>query len=674
MTSRGSGSTEWSSYAKLVDVNSGQRIARVVLDTRLPQLDRLFDYRIAEGQEVEPGVRVKVPLRSATRTSGAFVLEVVEETEHTGTLAEISEVISSAPVMPRRLFDLARDVSDRCAGSASDVLRLAIPQRYVRVEKAWIASLSEGVGADAEAVGSPQVDGFDADTWEKLLVVDSRFSLTTAHGVVPSASGPDLPRSTQPVVALAAHALSVGKSTIIVVPDWRDITYYEQALAEVIPETNLVVLHTQQPAGERYLNYLRTLEDKPQVVLGSRHAIYAPVSHLGALVIVEDGDEAHREPLSPYPHSRDVAIVRAQRDKAAVIFASVTPSLPVRRWIDRGYVQSVGPKGTYRARVIPTALTSLGDGGAQPARLPSVAIQGAQDALKSGPVLVQVFRAGYSSGLACASCKEPGGCRECQGPLRLVATGSPPQCAWCGVAQGSWKCFECGGLKLVPRGQGIGKTVADIGRSFPTTTIIRSDGEHPRSHVGRESALVVATRGAEPLADGGYSAALLLDGPAMLSRETLSTLEDTLREWEHAISLVRSEGTVFLTDVEGAPAMVMAAGNHDHLLRQELAQRESLRLPPSVRIASLTGPAADVSRVAQAVLGVSGEADALGPVAIASGVVRTVLRFPYAGGNAVTEELRSWRNKMASGPKRGSSERVKIVIDNPHSLDTLTSE
>lgn len=95
MTSRGSGSTEWSSYAKLVDVNSGQRIARVVLDTRLPQLDRLFDYRIAEGQEVEPGVRVKVPLRSATRTSGAFVLEVVEETEHTGTLAEISEVISS---------------------------------------------------------------------------------------------------------------------------------------------------------------------------------------------------------------------------------------------------------------------------------------------------------------------------------------------------------------------------------------------------------------------------------------------------------------------------------------------------------------------------------------------------------------------------------------------------
>ena len=75
-------------------------IARVVLDTPLPQLDRLLDYRIPEGMEgVVPGVRVMAPLRSANRMTQGFVVELTDEQEHPGPLSDLDSVVSAAEVL-----------------------------------------------------------------------------------------------------------------------------------------------------------------------------------------------------------------------------------------------------------------------------------------------------------------------------------------------------------------------------------------------------------------------------------------------------------------------------------------------------------------------------------------------------------------------------------------------
>ena len=71
-------------------------IARVVLDTPLPQLDRLLDYRIPEGMEgVVPGVRVTVPLRSANRMTQGFVVELTDQQEHPGPLSDLDTIVRS---------------------------------------------------------------------------------------------------------------------------------------------------------------------------------------------------------------------------------------------------------------------------------------------------------------------------------------------------------------------------------------------------------------------------------------------------------------------------------------------------------------------------------------------------------------------------------------------------
>jgi primosomal protein N' (replication factor Y) (superfamily II helicase) len=216
--------------------------------------------------------------------------------------------------------------------------------------------------------------------------------------------------------------------------------------------------------------------------------------------------------------------------------------------------------------------------------------------------------------------------------------------------------------------------VSDLGKAFPGVPVIRADGEKPILRVGSDPALVVATRGAEPIASGGYAACLLLDGAAMLQRESLGSVEHTLRGWEHAISLVSSQGKVFVTEVEGQPALAVASGSYHSLLSHELSQRESLRLPPAIRFVAISGPPSAVDAIAQAALAVSGDIDVLGPVRLDDGLVRQVMRFSYALGPAVQGAVRSAYLKGLSGPRGQARDRVRIVFDNPHSLDALTAD
>src|SRR3546814_2158857 len=133
--------SDWSSDVCSSDLRmTARRVARVLLDSPLPQLDRLFDYAIPADAEVAPGVRVRVPLRSAGRLVDGYVVEIDEADDGERPLSEIDTVVSPVSVLPEALYTLARRVADRAAGSAADILRLAIPKRMVRAEKAWLAA------------------------------------------------------------------------------------------------------------------------------------------------------------------------------------------------------------------------------------------------------------------------------------------------------------------------------------------------------------------------------------------------------------------------------------------------------------------------------------------------------------------------------------------------------
>src|SRR6218665_73747 len=118
---------------------------------------------------IRVGVRVRVPLRSGGRIANAWVIEVVTESAFVGKLSELDDVVSAVPVLTREVWRLVRAAADRAAGNASDILRLAIPTRYVRAEKAWVA-------AETGSLTAAQ-PGADAGRSVPFAAVDSARSL-----------------------------------------------------------------------------------------------------------------------------------------------------------------------------------------------------------------------------------------------------------------------------------------------------------------------------------------------------------------------------------------------------------------------------------------------------------------------------------------------------------------
>ncbi|MCU1412314.1 MAG: hypothetical protein JWR04_3021 [Rhodoglobus sp.] len=629
-------------------------IARVLVDSPLPQLDRLFDYVIPPelAELAVPGVRVKVPLRSAGRVADGFLIEVVESGEYAGVLSELDSVVSPIRILAPEVWALARKAADRAAGSASDIVRLAVPTRQVRVEKAYLA---DDRNEPFPAVAAAAVEGYAPRVIESALAINERLAVDAVPGVREVGDGVWVGVWAVTMAAAAASVLADGRSAILAVPDYRDQEQLEAALRAVLPEEAVVRLDAKQSNPDRYRGLLRCLGGGPLAIVGNRSVVYAPAENLGLIAIWDDGDPLHSEPLSPYVHTRDAALLRQELQGCALAFFGNSRSTEVERLVELGWLRSVSPVPLVLPKVVPTAQQATTDRLAAQARIPSAAWKIARTALESGPVLVQVARPGYAPRLACADCGQTARCQRCEGPLLQKSARSVPACAWCGALAVDWKCTNCEGEKLRLVGNGATRTAEDLGRAFPGVRVIIADGERQVLAVGPEPALVIATRGAEPVAAGGYRAVLLLDGERMLARESLRVGEDCLRWWSNAVALGAGGATTVLVGVGGALATALVTWRHSDYARSELADRRRLRFPPAVRVATITGTVESVAKAATAA-GVDPE-DVLGPVDLAPPTVRTILRFDYNRGAEVAASLRAELIRAATARRRGPASR-----------------
>src|SRR4051794_37037730 len=105
----------------------------------------------------------------------------------------------------------------------------------------------------------------------------------------------------------------------------------------------------------------------------------------------------------------------------------------------------------------------------------------------------------------------------------------------CGRSAADYRCPECSGTRMRAAVVGARRTAEELGRAFPRVLVRTSGGDH----VPDKPALIVSTPGAEPVAEGGYSAALLLDTWLLLARPDLRAPEEAVRRWFNAAALVR---------------------------------------------------------------------------------------------------------------------------------------
>ncbi len=625
-------------------------VARVLVDVSLAHLDRPYDYLVPEPDSAaaQPGVRVRV--RFAGRLVNGYVLERLAESEHQGRLGFLERVLSAEPVLTAEVADLARVVAERYAGSTADVLRLAVPPRHAKTEAEVPAGAAELTTADAAKVGhgagavsaGAEVAAPDAAPAERAggttgwgrysagaAFISAIRDRRPARAVWQALPGEDWPTRLAEAARTAADA---GLGALLIVPDARDLARLDAALTITMDGARHVALAADLGPAERYRRFLAVSRGQVSVVAGTRAAVFAPVRDLGLVAVFDDGDDLLAEPRAPYPHAREVLMLRSAARSCALLVGGFARTAEAQLLVESGWAQPiVAQRATVRAAA--PRIEAAGDefavgadSAAAQARLSPASFAAARTALKAGaPVLVQVPRSGYVPTLACTRCRRRAQCRHCRGPLALsgatslTGPGGLLSCRWCGVAEAHFNCPACGSDRLRAVSVGAGRTAEEIGRAFPGIPVINSSGQKVRVEVPDQPALVVATPGAEPFCRAGYGAALLLDGSAMLARPDLRAAEETLRRWMAAAALVRSAaagGRVIIgADASLPPVQALIRWDPVGHAAAELAARRQLGFPPAAAMASIEGDEQAVLEVLDR-LPIPPDGEVLGPVAL----------------------------------------------------------
>ena len=652
-------------------------IARVLPMLSVPHLDREFDYLVpAElSDRARPGVRVRV--RFHGRLVDAFVLERRTDTDHVGQLGWLDRVISPEPVLTPEVRRLVEAVAARYAGTRPDVLRLAIPPRHAAAEKA--------VSTPALL---PVVDAVDPSGWARYdrgeQFLDAIQAGRAARAVWQALPGE---RWCDRIAEAAAQAVSCGQGVLVVAPDQRDIDMLHRAAVSRVDESAVVTLAAGLGPSARYRRWLSVLRGQGRLVIGTRSAVFAPVERLGLVIVWDDGDDSLAEPRAPYPHARDVAMLRAHQLRCAFLIGGYARTAESQALVASGWAHDiVAVRSVVRScapRVVAiddTGYADERDPAARTARVPSMALNAARTALQRGaPVLVQVPRRGYVPSVACARCRTVARCRHCTGPLALAERGAEgATCRWCGRMDVVLRCRRCGSGEVRAVVVGARRTAEELGRAFPGFPVITSAGDAVRREIDTGPALVVATPGAEPQSPDGYGAALLLDSWALLGRQDLRAAEDTLRRWMSAAAMVQSgaAGGVVAVVAESVIPTVQALIKWDPVghAEAELAARTEVGLPPAVHIAAIDGAGVAVAALIEQA-GLPAEAELLGPVDLPAGVrrpagsvpgdqaVRMLIRVRRDEGLALAAAL---RQAISVRSARHNDDAVRVQIDPVH--------
>lgn len=615
-----------------------QRVARVIPESNLLQLDREFDFLVPAGLAVTFGSRVAFKLGRAKKKYTGFVAGVLEQSEH--ATAPIDAVLGE-PVLTAEVLELAKKVAARQCVALGEVLSHAIPDYMPQIAKleplqtiakpdaaALAAALAE-IEAALERAPDP-ISGAGATYLSALRPIQFRnrnlpdWALIFAHHAI--------------------AALAQNRGSILVAPEAEEVAVLEQLLGDL--GLSAAVVNYQQPKkAERFRRFQQILTG-PAIVIGARSALYAPVVNLGFLGLFDDLDESLSDQSAPYLHARELALLRA----VPTLFAANYRSPDLQRLVNLGYLQD------QRHRAKPPAIAFTNPG----TRLDSAAYRLLRESLTEGPMLVLLPNRGESPAAYCANCSARLGCQSCGG-LIWAPTAGHFSCRICGLDAAS--CSACGVMKPRQGRAGSSRTAAELGRAFPGATVVEVSGG--KRLKPKPNQIVVATPGSAPRTQHGYLAVVILDPEVWLARETLRAEQYAVRDWQEALALLSPTGRAVISGVGPRLGTTLSLQLLVEHAETQLAELSALRLPPSTRLATLEGAREVVVEAVAAAEGVGAELIRMR----GDQHCEAVLRFSYSLGSAVAQALKPIALRAAPRAVGASIRRgLKIVMDDQRAL------
>jgi len=279
-------------------------------------------------------------------------------------------------------------------------------------------------------------------------------------------------------VRLIDEMLRRGKSSILLVPEISLTPQMLQTFSSYFGD-NIAVLHSSLAIGERYDEWKRIKAGMAKVVIGTRSAVFAPVSDLGIIIIDEEQEDTYKSENSPRYHARDVAKYRCYHAGALLLLGSATPDV-----VSRYNAQT----GTYKYFTLPTRYNLM--------KLPEVRIVDMKRELRQGnggaissvlreelekniargeQSILFINRRGASKLITCVECGYTYKCSRCSVNLTYHSANKRLMCHYCGLSlRAEEYCPDCGG-KLSFIGAGTQKVEEELKELFPGVEILRMD-------------------------------------------------------------------------------------------------------------------------------------------------------------------------------------------------------
>ena len=643
-------------------------IAKVVVDLAL---DREFDYRIPAHLTVQVHVGSRVVVPFGRRSAHGYVVGLADSSAY-GKLRDIGEVVGKKPLLGDKILELTRWMSRYYCCAVELCVKCALPEVVRKGKISWkerqfvkpgkispdqlaklrpksrrvieILHKSEGMfvaklvrlaDTDASTVkrlaakGLVEIvehiderDPFGGEVFLPMeplkLTPEQQQALDLCKSQISNPEKPVLIHGvtgsgkTEVYLQAIEHALHQGRDSIVLVPEISLTPQTVERFRARFPNQQITVLHSHLSAGERHDQWHKIRDGQSHIVIGARSAVFAPVQALGLIVIDEEHETSYKQEESPRYNARDVAVVRAKLERAAVVLGSATPSLESFYNANRGRytLTTLSHRVDHRKmpliRIVDMRQEAIRRKGLHvlSARLRD-AIQARLD--KKEQIILFLNRRGYATHMFCPKCGYVAQCPNCSVSLTYHRKAEQLSCHLCGYVAGTPKACpnpECRDPAIRYAGMGTEKVEAAIQHAFPKVRVQRMDSDIMTKktlyreifnafRVGKIDILV----GTQMIAKGLHFPNVTLVG--IIYADMALHLPD-FRAGERTFQLlVQVAGRAGRGDVEGEvivqsftpfhPA-VQYARQHDFVgfYEQEIEFRHQLRYPPATRLVCIT--------------------------------------------------------------------------------------
>ncbi len=284
---------------------------------------------------------------------------------------------------------------------------------------------------------------------------------------------------TEIYLQLIEKALEIGKKAMVLVPE---ISLTPQIIDRFLARfgNRIAVLHSKLSDGERFDEWNKIKENRADIIIGARSAIFAPVQNLGILIIDEAHDPSYKSDMTPRYHAKELARYLAKKNNFPLVLGSATPDI-----VDY-----------YKAKNFDKELVELNKR-ANNAQLPDVKIIDMRHELAVGnrsmfslelqeeieknlkehkQTILFINRRGFSTFVMCRDCGHVMKCHNCNIALTYHSYGNRLKCHYCGYEERIPKvCPECGSNNIKYFGAGTQKVENEIHKLFPNASTIRMD-------------------------------------------------------------------------------------------------------------------------------------------------------------------------------------------------------